>query len=259
MRDVSFHAAFEAALRGDGAQLKPWLADADAPGLAVYRNTVARGRADVLAAAYPTVVRLTGEDWFRAAALEFAAANPPSDPAMDRYGEAFPAWLAAFPPALALPYLAPVARLDRAFAEAHAAHDAPVLDAREAAALDPAALFAARAELHPAARLFWFDWTVASIWLSERGLEPAERLDFAERGEGLMIARPHMAVTATRLDKASHAFLKACRAGKTLGQAATAAFAADPAADLRTLSAGLIAAGAFTKLITATRSSGEAQ
>lgn len=253
----AFHDAFEAALRGDGSPLKPWLADPDAPGLAVYRNTIAKGRADVLAAAFPTVARLTGEAWFRAAALEFAAANPPSDPAMDRYGEAFPAWLAVFPPARALPYLAPVARLDRAFSEAHAAADAPLLDAREAAALDPAVLFAARADLHPAARLFWFDWTVASIWLSERGLEPAASLDFVERGEGLLIARPQMAVTATRLDKPSHAFLKACRAGKTLGQAATAAFAADPATDLRALFAGLVEAGAFATLNAATKISGE--
>lgn len=243
-----FHDAFEAALRGDSAPLTPWLADPDAPGLAVYRNTIAKGRADVLAAAFPTVARLTGEEWFRAASLEFAAANPPSDAAMDRYGESFPAWLAAFPPAQVLPYLAPVARLDRAFSEAHAAADAPLLDAGEAAALDPAALFAAKAVLHPASRPFWFDWTVASIWLSERGIEPAEHLDFAERGEGLLIARPRMAVTATRLDKASYAFLKACRAGKALGQAATAAFAADPSTDLRTLFAALIAAGAFTSL-----------
>lgn len=248
MRDAGFHAAFEAALSGDGVSLEPWLAQKDAPGLAVYRNTIAKGRADVLAAAYPTVVRLTGEDWFRAAAVEFAAANPPSDPAMDRYGESFPAWLAAFPPAQALPYLAPVARLDRAFAEAHAAADAPVLDAREAAALDPAALFASRAVLHPASRPFWFDWTVASIWLSERGIEPAEHLDFAERGEGLLIARPRLAVAATRLDKASYAFLKACRADKTLGQAATAALAADASADLRTVFAALVTEGAFTRL-----------
>jgi hypothetical protein len=248
MRNIGFHTAFEAALKGDGGALAPWLTDAGAPGLAVYRNTVAKGRADVLAAAFPTVAQLTGEDWFRAAALEFAATNPPSDPAMDRYGETFPAWLAAFPPAQALPYLAPVARLDRAFAEAHAAADAPLLDAGEAAALEPAALFAAKAVLHPASRPFWFDCTVASIWLSERGIEPAEHLDFTERGEGLLIARPGMAVTATRLDKASYAFLKACRAGKALGQAATAAFAADPSADLRTLFAALIATGAFTSL-----------
>lgn len=248
MRDRGFHDAFEAALRGDGAPLAPWLTDAQAPGLDVYRNTIAKGRADVLAAAFPTVARLTGEDWFRGAALEFAAAHPPAEPAMDRYGEAFPDWLAAFPPARELPYLAPVARLDRAFSEAHVAPDAPLLDAAGAAAMDPAALFAARAELHPSARLFWFDWTVASIWLSERGFEASETLTWTDTPEGLLVLRPEMAVTAARIDRPTYAFLRACRDGKTLGQAATAALAADPSADLRAVFAVLVEAGAFTRL-----------
>ena len=181
------------------------------------------------------------------------ARHPPRDPALDRYGEAFPDWLARFPPARDLPYLAPVARLDRACSEAHATVDAPVLDAAEAALLTPAELFAARAEPHPSARLFWFDWTVASIWLSERGFEPADELGFIERGEGLLIARPAGAVTATRLDRSAHAFLAACRKGQTLGQAATSALRAEPAADLRALFAGLIEAGAFTRLILRTQ------
>lgn len=247
MRDP-FQDAFEAALNGDATALAPFIAGSDA-GLAVYRNTVAKGRADVLAAAFPTVARLTGEDWFRAAALEFAREAPPSDPAMDRYGQGFPAWLVGFPPARDLPYLAPVARLDRAFSEAHAAPDAPVLAAGEAAALDPAALFAATAQTHPSLRLFWFDWTVASIWLSERGFEPSDTLSWTERGEGLLIARPGLAVTATRLDRPAFAFLTACRTGKTLGQAATAALRESPTVDLRALFARLIEAGAFTRLI----------
>lgn len=248
MRD-GFHDAFEAALAGDNQALTPWLAD-DAAGLAVYRNTVAKGRADVLAAAFPTVVRLTGEDWFRGAALAYARETPPDDPAMDRYGASFPAWLVNFAPARDLPYLAPVARLDRAFSEAHAAPDTPVLDARTAAELPPAGLFAARAELHPSARLFRFDWTVPSIWLSERGFEPAVDLAFEPREESLLIARPAMQVMATRLDANAHAFLDACRRGRTLGQAAAEALRTDPSTDLRTLFARLIEAGAFTRLRT---------
>lgn len=246
MRDP-FHNAFEAALAGDTAALAPFIAGGEA-GLSVYRNTVAKGRADVLAAAFPTVVRLTGEDWFRGAALAYGAESPPDDPAMDRYGAGFPAWLATFEPARDFPYLAPVARLDRAFAEAHAAPDAPVLDAADTAALPPPRLFASRAELHPSTRLFWFDWTIVSIWLSERGLEAAESLAFEPRGEGLLIGRPRMTVTAVRLDRAAHAFIDACRRRRTLGQAATAALSADPRADLRTLFARLIKAGAFTRL-----------
>ena len=48
---LGFQDAFVAALAGDGARLSPWLvsSDADAPGLAVYRNTIAKGCVDALA------------------------------------------------------------------------------------------------------------------------------------------------------------------------------------------------------------------
>ena len=243
-----FHDAFDAALAGNTAALAPWLAGPDA-GLAVYRNTVARGAADVLAANFPAVERLVGEDWFRAAAVAFAGEHPPADPAMNGYGEGFPAWLETFPPARELPYLAPVARLDRAFAEARDAADTPAVSAAEAALLKPDELFAARAEPHPAARLFWFDWSVASIWLAERGFERPARLAWARRSEGLLITRPAMVVEARRIGRAAHAFLAACRRGRTLGAAASAALATEPRADLRAVFAGLIAAGAFSRLI----------
>ena len=59
---LSFHASFSLALQGQGSAITPWLADPNAPGLAVYRNTVAKGRADALAGLYPTVERLVGPD-----------------------------------------------------------------------------------------------------------------------------------------------------------------------------------------------------
>jgi hypothetical protein len=42
----------------------------------VYRNTVLKGCVDALAANFPTVLRLVGEDWFRAAALIHVCAEP---------------------------------------------------------------------------------------------------------------------------------------------------------------------------------------
>ena len=76
---LAFQDAFVAALAGDGARLSPWLvsSDADAPGLAVYRNTIAKGCVDALAANFPTVQSMVGEDWFRAAAALFAYLGDP--------------------------------------------------------------------------------------------------------------------------------------------------------------------------------------
>ena len=51
----------------------------DQPGFAVYRNTVLKGCIDALQANFPAVVRLVGEEWFRAVAALHARAQPPGD------------------------------------------------------------------------------------------------------------------------------------------------------------------------------------
>ncbi|MBW8719456.1 MAG: putative DNA-binding domain-containing protein, partial [Variovorax paradoxus] len=49
------------------------------PAFAVYRNTVMKACIDALQANFPTVAQLVGEEWFRAAAALYVAADPPSD------------------------------------------------------------------------------------------------------------------------------------------------------------------------------------
>ena len=93
------------------------------PGFAVYRNTVMKGCIDALVANYPAVVRLVGDDWFRAAAAVFVRAHPPRHPMLVDYGRDFPSFLSAFEPAAELTYLPDVARLDRFWTEAHVAAD----------------------------------------------------------------------------------------------------------------------------------------
>ena len=246
----SYETAFNAMLAGDDRALAAWLpADGSAaPGLAVYRNTVAKARADALSGLFPTVERLVGTDWFRQAALIFAEAAPPASAVLDDYGLAFPDWLVAFPPARDLPYLAPVARLDLAWSQAHRAPDAPSLSSRDTAHLAPARLFTARTGLHPSARLCWFDWTVPTIWSANRADGDAPDAVWEERPEGLLIVRPAGAVTWHRLSHPQWTFLKACRRGDTLGQAAQDAFASDPTLDLGTLFASLLTMGALTPL-----------
>lgn len=249
-RTRSFHARFSRALRGDDAALAPWLPEGDdpAPGLAVYRNTVAKGRADALSGLFPTVERLVGVDWFRDAALEYARRTPPGTPVLDEYGEDFPDWLATFPPALELDFLPPVARLDRAWSRAHRAADAPGLLPQAAAAVKPTVLYASRAILHPSAQLFWFDWTAPSIWLGNRQETPPDDLVWDQQPEGLLIVRPEMTVLGLRLARPQFAFLDACRDGRTVGGAVVAALGADPTIDLSSLFRDLLLMGAFTRI-----------
>lgn len=236
---------------GDAGALDPWLAtDARSrAGLSVYRNTVAKARADALSGLFPTVKRLVGSDWFRQAALAFAVENPPQTPVLDDYGPDFPAWLSAFPPARDMPYLAPAARLDLAWSRAHRSVDAPILGAADVSGVPAPALFASRAVLHPSVQMFWFDWTVPSIWLANRpDAEPDQEVAWTDTPEGLLILRPGMTVGQCRLSRPEWMFLDACRTDRTLGQAAAAALRPDPHANLSQIFAALLSAGVFTRL-----------
>ncbi|MGH8808915.1 MAG: DNA-binding domain-containing protein, partial [Noviherbaspirillum sp.] len=69
------------------------------PGFAVYRNTVMKGCIDALQANYPSVTRLVGEEWFRAAAAIYVVEHGPRDARLLYYGEQFPDFLEGFDPA----------------------------------------------------------------------------------------------------------------------------------------------------------------
>jgi len=244
-----FQDAFVAALaQRSVAPIAGWLPEGeDQPaGLAVYRNTIAKGCVDALAANFPTVASLVGDDWFRAAAALFAVEHPPAGAALLAYGEAFADWLARFPPADDLPYLPAMARLDRMWTTALFAPEADALDA-EAFALPSDALAAARPRLHPSLAFAWFDSGLPGLWLAARQPDPGE-MTLHEDPQGVLIVRPEDTVHSRLLDAAGFAFLAAARDGASLGEAIAAAAQADPAADLATLFAALIADGVFVGL-----------
>jgi hypothetical protein len=242
---ADFQDRFAEALLADGAAAGTLAAQ---PGFAVYRNTVMKGWVDALQANYPSVLRLVGEPFFRAAAAAYARMNPTSDPRLWCYGEGYAGFLAAYEPAAALTYLPGVARLDRCWTEAHGAASAPVLDAASLASLAPEQLALCTLAPHPAARWAWFaGQPVYTIWRRNReadGGEDAGALDW--QGEGALLLRPVASVTWFPLDQAGCAFMDACANRQPLGMAAAAALAADPHADIAALLAMLLQAGAFT-------------
>ena len=195
------------------------------PALAVYRNNVAAAGIEALGAAFPTVRQMVGAAWFDAAALAFLREHPPTHPRLSACGGDFPDWLAGFPPARDLPYLAPVARLDHAWLEAHLAA-AP----DEASPSSPGGDLANwRAIPPPSLRLFRFSTSVPSLWLAHRYPPDApDELAFVAADEPLAIWRPAHEVRARRLDPQSYAFLAACRDGRSLAAARAAALAAGP-------------------------------
>jgi hypothetical protein len=237
---------FRAVLDRSPPAAMPFAAIASQPGFAVYRNTVVKGSIDALAANFPTVERLVGEEWFRAAAAIFARESPPRHPALVLYGECFADFLAGFAPAAELTYLPGVARLDRCWSEAHVAADAPILAAAELSRIAPDTLGRATLALHPAARWAYFpDEPVYAIWRDNReGRESDAAL--AWRGDGGLVTRAQDRVEWRALDQAGCAFLDACAGGLDLGDAALAAMQARKDVDLRKLLATLLETGTFS-------------
>jgi hypothetical protein len=217
------------------------------PGFSVYRNTVTKGCIDALQANFPTVSRLVGDEWFRAAAALFVRAQPPIDARLLLYGDSFPEFLRDFPPAAELPYLEGVAKLDRFWTEAHAASDADTLAPSVLVDLPPEQLGALVLLPHPAARWAWFDaQPIYTLWQrnrEEQGINDDADLNW--HGEGALITRPGGKVQWISLDASGVAFLDACGAGLSLALAAEAALAQNAHANLAQLMASLLSAGAF--------------
>lgn len=250
MRLADYQDAFAQALLAEDAAVAPPLAYLVAqPGFAVYRNTVLKGCIEALQANFPTVARLVGDEWFRAAALIYARDSLPGTPTLLTYGQSFPGFLAHFEPAAELPYLAGVAQVDRLWSEAHVAADD--------AALDPAAL--ARIGIddmdrltlrpHAAARWMWCDeHPVYTLWSRNRAPVADFNAHFDWRGEGILLTRPHGAVDHAALSRAGAAFLLACAARLSVARAAAAAVEADPSADLAALINQFLQAGALAEM-----------
>jgi len=226
-----FQAAFSQALLHQSvaadSRLAPLLRQ---PGFAVYRNTVMRGCIDALQANYPAILRLVGEEWFRAAAAVYVRQQWPSRPSLLDYGDRFAAFLGGFAPAAELPYLPAVARLDRLWTESHLAADAPVLEAPSIAGLAPVALESLRLFPHPAARWCWTDDVPAfTVWQRNRA-DGYDDSDFAWCGEGALLTRAAGTVQSQPLSRVGCALLSSCARGATLAQAVDAAATASTAA-----------------------------
>src|SRR5688572_6078359 len=97
--------------------------DFNAARLAVYRNNARETFHKTLAVTYPVVRRLVGEQFFRGLARSYAHDFPSRSGDLARYGAELPTLLEIYYRDTAFAYLADVARLEWACAEADTAAD----------------------------------------------------------------------------------------------------------------------------------------
>jgi len=226
----SFAAALRADPAGDYGMVEGGLAQAIAATsgdltagqrLGIYRNHHRLSLAAALAAHYPSVRAVIGDEAFDQLALDFVAQFPPRDARLACYGADFAAFLAAETRLSDLRYLADVARLDWALIQAQIADDDRAVLAPDFAAFGED-LSAIRFRLHPAATLIRSYYPLLAIRhlaLSAEG--QAETVDLDAGGCDLLVLRQEGSPAWLILDEEARTFLSALEMGIPLGDAAT--------------------------------------
>lgn len=212
---------------------------------AVYRNNVAVSLIDALAGIFPAIQRLVGEGFFRDMARTYLVEEPPRSPVMFEYGGGFAAFLERFDPVSGYPYLADVARLERAWLDAFHAADIEPLRPDSLGAIPPDHLGSTIFTPHPATRIVQSRFAAVSIFSASREDRPLDGIRPADPEDGL-ITRPFETVEIRQLPPGAAVFFTALIAGETLGEAAGSTLARHPGFDLPSAISAMLEAGVFS-------------
>jgi hypothetical protein len=235
-----------AILGQDSADAAPHIAEngfTAAERLNVYRNTFLMTLTNALRLSYPAVHRLVGAEFFDGAAHCFIEATPPQSAYLNIYGADFADFLAAFPPAATLSYLADVARLEWAVNCALHAPDAAPTGVEDFASLADIAPEQLVFLCHPSIHLLSLPHPADAIWRAVLNDDDAalSGIDVAAGPVWLMVERRDSGVDVSRLDEATWRFTAALCTGRTFAEAIESA----PTVDVAYLFGMHIAAGRF--------------
>jgi len=208
--------------------LAGWARDGEAftRGLQAYRANAGALAERALAAAYPTVQQLVGEESFAGLARAYWHQQAPQRGDITLWGAELPAFIAAAEQLAEEPYLADVARLEWAVHRAQTAADA-------AAALGLQALAGPGApqqvlQALPGTALVESAHPVVSIWQAHRATGPG-RLDgarwalAAQQAEAALVWRESWVVRVEAVPVADAAFTRAVLQARPLGEALASA------------------------------------
>jgi hypothetical protein len=210
--------------------------------LAIYRNNTLVTLTAALKATFPVVCRLVHDRFFDYAAHAFIRNNLPATPCLVEYGGNFPSFLAGFPPAAGLDYLADVARLEwainRVLRAPHPEISIPIASLF-AVQGDPAQI---RLRTPASCEYVASPHPIHRIWqLNRPGVAPVE-IALDRPGTWLEI-RAADQVRITELPASVWTFRSQIAAGATLGAAAGSALAIAPDFDLAPVLATFFDAG----------------
>ncbi len=209
----------------------------------VYRNNVAHGLIEALGSIFPAVKAQCGEARFADAARLYLAAHPPRSRLVFEHGRDFAAFLDAFEPARhTMPWLADLARLERAWLDAYHAEDALPMQPATLADVAPDDLAAQCFRAHPAATVIVSRFAVHDLFEAGRA---GQVIATPLVPQACLVTRPALSVEVRLLPGGGAVFFSALLSGESLGSALAAALAAAPGFDIPAALAALLQSGAM--------------
>lgn len=223
-------ALFERELADAAAPLFAGEQEAVRQRLALYRGNLSASWTKVLAAFYPVLQQLVGEEYFAALARAYGRAYPSQSGNLDDFGGHFPEFLDNHAATARYPYFPDMARLERALGSG-TEREGQRLDAAQLQGLAPEALDSLQLRLAPGVALFRSSWQVVPIWHAHQPDAELPLPDNPAAASFAAITRQGGAAWPLPLEGASFAALSALQDGATLGGALDAALACNPHAD----------------------------
>ena len=216
---------------------------------AVYRNNVHSSLINGLAAAYPVVRQLVGDEFFHAMASLYVQGQPPTSPLISEYGSTFADFIQDFEPASSVPYLADVARLEHLRVRAyHAADSQPLSQHSVLQQLQGVArLGQLRVQLHPSLATLNSPYAIVAIWAAHQTDGPIATLT-PWHAQGALVLRQGLMVKVFAIDSGSVTFINSLSHGAGLEMAVAKALEASHEFDLHQCLTLLISHDAITHL-----------
>ena len=214
--------------------------------LAIYRNNAVEGFLKTLQATFPTIVRLSGEDWFRQVGRRYMHRYPSRSGNIHYIGRHFATFLGAELAGSHYEYFADVARLEWAYQEVLVAADHPSFDLSALALVPPADYGALTFSTHPAMRVVHSKFPALAIWRANQpDAVPDEPIALDQGSSSVLVIRRADHVELRELPPAAFALLAALGRGESLEQAAERALEIDPGVALDTALGRAVSLGAL--------------
>jgi hypothetical protein len=215
--------------------------------LQVHRHHVASSIGAALAATFPTVEAVVGQDFFGLLARDFMAGTPLADPVLSRYGKPFPRFVAAQQHLHGLPYLADAARLDWALNVAFHVPWEPRLSAADLAAWPEEDLPTLSLRLPAGSSLIQSAWPLDLIWQASQPGTSVDKVDLSAGPARLLVFRRREDAAFAVLGPGEAAFIGSLSRGDHVAVAARHAAQAAKDFDLAAAFGRMLALGLLSR------------